>query len=60
MTTEESTYRRLALTWGVQPLLVERVNDTDAMLQVTVDAACKARVCEDRRQSGADGGRAGQ
>jgi pyruvate kinase len=44
VTTEEATYRRLALTWGVQPLLVGRVGDTDAMLQVTVDAAHKARL----------------
>ena len=44
VTAEEKTYRQLALTWGVQPLLVERVNDTDAMLQVTVDAAYKARL----------------
>jgi len=44
VTAEETTYRRLALTWGVQPLLVERVHDTDAMLQVTVDAAYKARL----------------
>ena len=44
VTTEESTYHQLALTWGVQPLLVERVQNTDAMLQVTVDAAHRARL----------------
>jgi pyruvate kinase len=44
VTTEEKTYRRLALTWGVQPLLVQRVHNTDAMLQVTVEAAHKAHL----------------
>ncbi len=44
VTTEEKTYRQLALTWGVQPLLVESVLDTDTMLQVTVDAAHRARL----------------
>lgn len=47
VTTETATYRQLALTWGVQPLLVERVHDTDAMLQVTVDAAAEARLVKE-------------
>ncbi|MGH7752017.1 MAG: pyruvate kinase alpha/beta domain-containing protein, partial [Gemmatimonadales bacterium] len=34
MTTEPSTYRQLALVWGVIPLLVDRVPTYDAMIEV--------------------------
>jgi pyruvate kinase len=34
MTTEPSTYRQLALVWGVIPLLVDRVPSYDAMIEV--------------------------
>jgi pyruvate kinase len=33
------TYRRLALVWGVEPLLVGQFPDTDAMIGTVVDAA---------------------
>jgi pyruvate kinase len=38
VTTEPTTYRRLALTWGVAPALIDPVTNTDAMLQATIDA----------------------
>ncbi len=37
LTPSETTYRRLALTWGVTPLLVREVEGTDDML----DAVCE-------------------
>jgi pyruvate kinase len=37
VTTEVSTYRQLALVWGVTPVLVDRVPGYDAMLAVVRD-----------------------
>jgi pyruvate kinase len=37
VTTEVSTYRQLALVWGVMPVLVDRVPGYDAMLAVVRD-----------------------
>lgn len=39
MTTCRATYHRLALTWGVIPLLIESVSDTDTLIANTVLAA---------------------
>jgi pyruvate kinase len=38
------TYRRMALTWGVQPLLVGEVQDTDQMMEETLTAVAKQRI----------------
>jgi pyruvate kinase len=32
------TFRRLALTWGVRPLLIEKVSDTDEMMEKSLNA----------------------
>jgi pyruvate kinase len=34
-----ATHRQLALVWGVEPLLIDRFTDTDAMMVTVVDAA---------------------
>jgi pyruvate kinase len=34
-----ATYRRLALVWGVEPLLVDEFSDTDAMIVTVIEAA---------------------
>jgi pyruvate kinase len=34
-----TTYRRLSLVWGVQPLQVDQFSDTDAMISTAVEAA---------------------
>lgn len=41
-TANERTYRRLALFWGVRPLLVEPTTQTDEMLARTVQGALEA------------------
>ena len=38
-TPNPATYRRLALVWGVEPLLVEQFSDTDTMIRTVVEAA---------------------
>ncbi len=38
------TWRRLALVWGVQPVLVDDFDHTDEMIQLTVKAACQEGV----------------
>jgi pyruvate kinase len=38
-TTVERTWRRMALVWGVVPLLVDEYRDTDEMVRVVVEAA---------------------
>ena len=40
-TPNPRTLLRLALVWGVQPVLVEGFEHTDEMIQSTVEAACK-------------------
>lgn len=40
-TTDEQTYRRMALYWGVYPLLVPTPRDTDHMVAQTVEAAVR-------------------
>ena len=41
VTTVPGTYRQLALVWGVQPVLVDRVPGYDAMLEVVRDLILK-------------------
>jgi len=41
VTTEVSTFRQLALVWGVMPVLVDRVPSYDAMLAVIRDLLLK-------------------
>lgn len=43
-TPNPKTLRRLALVWGVQPVLVGDFTLTDEMIQVTVEAACQAGI----------------
>lgn len=38
-TTEESSYRTMALNWGVQPMIVPFPSDTEEMIAHTVEAA---------------------
>jgi pyruvate kinase len=38
------TYRRLALTWGVQPILIGDVTGTDEMMEKTIMAAIEHRM----------------
>jgi pyruvate kinase len=46
-TPRPDTYHRLALTWGVQPLLVGQFADTDAMIVTAVEAArARGLVCD--------------
>jgi pyruvate kinase len=39
VTTELATYRFLALVWGINPVLVNEVHDTEAMMDTTINAA---------------------
>jgi pyruvate kinase len=41
VTTEASTFRHLALVWGVTPVVVDRVPGYDAMLEVVRDLILK-------------------
>src|SRR5204863_103911 len=41
VTTQPTTYRQLALVWGVTPVLVDRVPGYDAMLAVVRDLILK-------------------
>ena len=45
-TPEESTYKKLALTWGVQPHLIHTVNSADEMLAEVVNAAVSMELTE--------------
>jgi pyruvate kinase len=38
-TERKDTYQRLALVWGVHPVLVQQAQDADGMVQVCIDAA---------------------
>lgn len=42
VTPNEDVMRKLALTWGVKPLLTEHKNSTDEMMEVAVEAAMRA------------------
>jgi pyruvate kinase len=43
-TPDPQTQHRLALVWGVQPVLVRGFESTDEMIRLTVDAACHAGI----------------
>jgi pyruvate kinase len=43
-TPDARTLHRLALVWGVQPVLVGGFKHTDEMIQLTVEAACRLGV----------------
>ncbi len=43
-TPSESTFRRMALVWGVSPLLVRAYDSTDDMYEITTRAAVEAGV----------------
>ena len=38
-TNRQETYNRLALVWGVHPVMVEIAGDSDSMMQACIDAA---------------------
>ena len=46
VTTESTTYRQLALVWGVVPVLVDHVPGYDAMLEVVRDLILKRRLAK--------------
>jgi len=46
VTTEPTTYRQLALVWGVVPVLVDHVPGYDAMLAVVRDLILKRRLAQ--------------
>ena len=39
LTTDKRTFRRLALSWGVCPVLSLRQNDTDSLFRHAIDCA---------------------
>lgn len=41
-TPNKETFRRLALVWGVEPILIGRAGSTDQLIQIALDAARKA------------------
>ena len=41
-TNRPETYHRMALIWGVQPMIVEIAGDSDSLMQATIDAAEKS------------------
>jgi pyruvate kinase len=43
-TPHQETFRRLALTWGVRPLLIRPVADTDQMMEETITAVVEQRI----------------
>lgn len=43
-TPNEVTFRRLALTWGIRPMLISDVNDTDQMMEETITTAANRRL----------------
>ena len=46
VTPNETTYRRMALVWGVFPLLVPEFTNIDEMIAITVRAAHKAKMVQ--------------
>lgn len=45
-TSNEDTYRRLALTWGVRPVLVPQCEDTDRMIETMARTVLDLRLAE--------------
>jgi pyruvate kinase len=46
-TSSTETYQRLALLWGVHPVMVDIAPDSDSMMQACIDAADKSGVVKD-------------
>jgi pyruvate kinase len=46
VTPNQATYNRLALVWGVIPVLVEQFETIDEMIEVTVRKACEMELVE--------------
>jgi pyruvate kinase len=46
VTDQPSTFRQLALTWGVRPVLWPRVNDTDEMMAAATEAALRSGLAQ--------------
>ncbi len=44
VTPEKKVLRKMALVWGVQPLLVDRTKDTDSMISTAIEASLEARL----------------
>src|SRR5262249_46335593 len=44
VTPDPATFRRLALVWGVRPLLIGPVRDTDEMLAETISAVTQGKL----------------
>ncbi|MFZ5648612.1 MAG: pyruvate kinase [Bacillota bacterium] len=42
VTPEEKVLRKMALVWGVQPILVKRTTDTDSMITTAIEASLEA------------------
>ncbi|HBV96692.1 MAG: pyruvate kinase [Peptococcaceae bacterium BICA1-7] len=42
VTPEEKVLRKMALVWGVQPILVNRTDNTDSMISEAIEASLKA------------------
>jgi pyruvate kinase len=43
VTTSEATYYRLSLVWGVRPVLIGQISDTDALMRATIEAALRVK-----------------
>jgi pyruvate kinase len=43
-TPHPETYRRLAVSWGVRPVLIDPVTDSDHMMQETITAVVNRRI----------------
>ncbi len=50
VTTEMPTYRFLAIVWGINPVFVNEVHDTEAMMDTTINAAVSTGLVRDRDQ----------
>ena len=46
-TNRQETYQRLALVWGVRPVMVEIADDSDSMMQASIDAAGQTGLVKD-------------
>lgn len=46
-TTSEKTYRQLAMSWGVVPLMISEQSDLDTLFSHAVDHTCRAGIVAD-------------
>ncbi|MHB8157104.1 MAG: pyruvate kinase [Desulfocucumaceae bacterium] len=44
VTPEESVLRKMAIVWGVQPILVKRTTNTDSMISEAIEASLNSRL----------------